>query len=363
MPISRYRRGFTLIELLVTISIIGILIALLLPAVQSARESARRIRCVNNLKQIGLAIHGYVDVLGCFPNSRNRTLDPRIPQSTVCPGADDKNFLVAILPYLEQTALYDSFNHSTHVFQWENRTSIQGRIATYICPSDPGALVGIDYDRFTRRLRGSIDTNAPTIAYPTSYGCNDRLGSEMGSRRTAENGCQGDPRVIAQIDGVLNTVLVRPESIRDGLSNTVLMAERSWTTSLKVNPDDASGLMLAFRGWFDPSPSAHSLRFAYPPNHYRKTIGRKRDELSRIRVADGAASEHPGGLNVLKCDGSVLWVKESIRSWVLDENDHPAGATLFEDDKAQFWIDLPERGVWQALSTRAGGEIISEGSY
>lgn len=363
MYVRRYHRGFTLIELLVTISIIGILIALLLPAVQSAREAARRMQCVNNLKQIGLAIHGYQDVHGCFPKNSSRTLDPRVQHSTECPGVAEKNQLVSILPYIEETALYESFNHDVYVDGWENRTSVQAQISAYICPSDPQSRIGIDYDRFKRPTEWMAKLLQPALVYPSSYGGNNRLCSDIGSRRTAQNGCKGDPRVIAQVDGVINGLKVRPESISDGLSNTILFTERSWTTSLRVNPDETSGVMLGLRGWFDYTTSVHSILFMYPPNHFRKTIARKRDEFENIRVADGASSEHPGGVNVLMCDGSVRWVKDTIRSWALNENDQPVGAILQEDNGSRFWTNLPEHGVWQALSTRSGGEIISADSY
>jgi prepilin-type N-terminal cleavage/methylation domain-containing protein/prepilin-type processing-associated H-X9-DG protein len=356
-------RGFTLIELLVTISIIGILVALLLPAVQSAREAARRMQCVNNLKQIGLANHSYQDVHGSFPRIYNLTLDPRVQHSTECPGVEDKNHFVSILPYIEQTALYDSFNQDAYVNGWENRTSVQAQISAYVCPSDPQARIGIDYDRFKRPTEYLSKLLQPAMVYPTSYGGNNRLCSDIGSRRKAQSGCKGDPRVIAQVDGVINTLSVRPGSITDGLSNTTLFTERSWTTFLKVNPDDTADIMLGLRGWFDPVISIDSLVFMYPPNHFLKTIARKRDGGATLKVAVGASSEHPGGVNVLMCDGSVRWVKDTIRSWALDENDQPVGAVHVEFEGARFWTNLPEHGVWQALSTRAGGEIISADSY
>src|SRR5262245_17125416 len=128
-------RGFTLIELLVVIAIIAVLIALLLPAVQAAREAARRSQCVNNLKQMGIALHNYHDALGSFPPGHLGT------------GWNDWGPLVMLLPYVEQGTLYNTINfantgNSANPIVGPNVTSFITTINAYQCPSDTDRLTG-----------------------------------------------------------------------------------------------------------------------------------------------------------------------------------------------------------------------------
>src|SRR3954454_21844016 len=120
----RRRHGFTLIELLVVIAIIGVLVALLLPAVQMAREAARRTQCTNNLKQMGIAMHNHHDTEGTFPYGAFNS-----PQST---------WTFRVLPYLEQTAIFNALNMTKQWYQAENNTVVGMTISLFLCPSDPG---------------------------------------------------------------------------------------------------------------------------------------------------------------------------------------------------------------------------------
>src|SRR3954447_326628 len=122
------RGGFTPIELLVVIAIIAVLIALLLPAVQAAREAARRSQCVNNLKQLGIALHNFHDVNSVLPSS------DRPSGATTLPRIAGLTFM---LPYMEQTNLYNAYNQSTNWSSPDNSTVVRSRINTLVCPSSP----------------------------------------------------------------------------------------------------------------------------------------------------------------------------------------------------------------------------------
>jgi len=188
------QHGFTLVELLVVIAIIGILIALLLPAVQSAREAARRSSCKNNLKQIGLGLHNYLDSNRCFPSSFC------IRPGTVLTGNNGSwSIHGRLLPYLEQTSAYDQVRLD---ISWDAQLATgvpQLRIPTYVCPSDPNDTVRIKND-------------APYI-YPQTYGFN--FGTWLVYNPATNRGGDGAFYVNSR---------TRPADIRDGLSNTLAAA-------------------------------------------------------------------------------------------------------------------------------------------
>src|SRR3954463_147846 len=130
---SSRSRGFTLVELLVVISIIGALVALLLPAVQAAREAARRSRCANNLKQLALAAQGYADAHGVFPLGSFK----QRPPVDHCGGSHEHGALIALLPFLEQRSLFDAFNSGVHFETAPNSTVMGAGLSVLWCPSDP----------------------------------------------------------------------------------------------------------------------------------------------------------------------------------------------------------------------------------
>ena len=133
---TNVRRGFTLIELLVVIAIIAVLVALLLPAVQQAREAARRTQCKNNLKQIGLALHNYHDVLLCFPPEAIHTFQPQGPS----PSARNFTWITMILPYVDQAPLYQSINFNAPLWgQMVGGKEVRAKMLPgFNCPSDVG---------------------------------------------------------------------------------------------------------------------------------------------------------------------------------------------------------------------------------
>ena len=142
---KRKRTGFTLVELLVVIAIIGILVALLLPAIQAARAAARRTQCQNNLKQIGIALHNYHAANKEFPAGMQFDVSPRNPLDR-SPSAEEStkfrpNWIIKILPYMEEQAIYDAFDFNQFISHQNNRAVRGTRIPTLLCPEDSGAEV------------------------------------------------------------------------------------------------------------------------------------------------------------------------------------------------------------------------------
>ena len=342
---STSRRGFTLIETLVVIALIGILGALLLPAVQSARESARRVSCLNNLRQIGQALHSYHGSIGCFPPGRLRTRDPRqlIP-GLPCSGPTDRSFLVALLPQVEQAPLYDSLNLSVWIMAPENTTGHAVSVGLYTYPSDPEA------SRLRRRAFDDFDwassSDDATMAC-SSYG--GFAASEMAFALPDSNrGCTVDPREAARSDGFFGDVPpITVASITDGLSQTLIVADRS-TTALTMIDDSADRYLADHAGWWVSGEIAQTILMgAFPPNLYkRKPPG----GMSHTAAWTWSASSlHPGGVNGLMADGSVRFIKETI------------DASPLEPTQLAPIISAAPGGLWQQLISRNGGEIINTG--
>jgi prepilin-type N-terminal cleavage/methylation domain-containing protein/prepilin-type processing-associated H-X9-DG protein len=316
---TRQRRpGFTLIELLVVIAIIGVLIALLLPAVQSAREAARRAQCTNNLKQIGLAMHNYLDTRGALPGAY-----------LVYPTTEF-SALSQALAQIEQGNLFNALNFSLNYADPANSTVLNTTVNGFICPSD-------------------FPNPMPARGAPTNYMAN------MGSWivwQLAMGPNTGLPNPNGLFYGNSSTRLA---DISDGLSNTALFSERvladgsnaivspiadvffspAAPTTLDdavqqcqaVNIQDLSNQFPLFMGapWVN---GQHIYLHVTPPN--TRSCG----FFTALRAIMPPSSRHPGGVNLALADGSVRFIKDSI-------NVTP----------------------WRALGTRSGGEVISADSY
>ncbi len=348
--------GFTLIEIVVVLGVISILIGLLLPAIQSAREAARLARCSNNMRQIGLAIHNYHDIHGSFPVGRIMSYDPRFDGGNPPCSAwlIDKSFLVMILPQIDQISLYNSLNQSVTILGRENSTSRATSVAVYACPSDPAAGIPRDEDLSVLTYWGLADPGQKLLFTATSYsGC---LGSYDVAALPHLGRCPPQGQLMAQANGSIGDAApITTASIRDGLSNTIFVAEKAVTTFEDLDSFDPT-ISRHFGEWTTGNLGFTLFTTFYPPNYYK--VGTTNLWWAWL---NGASSLHPGGLNVLMGDGSVRFVKETIQSWPTDQlTGYPVGA---DRTPGGWWLNVPKPGVWQALSTRSGGEVVDSTDF
>jgi prepilin-type N-terminal cleavage/methylation domain-containing protein/prepilin-type processing-associated H-X9-DG protein len=323
------RGGFTLIELLVVIAIIAVLIALLLPAVQAAREAARRIQCVNNLKQMGLAMHNYHDALSIFPPgylAASRFIDG---ETDTAPGWA---WAAAILAQLDQAPLYAATNFWLPIRSAANTTATATLLNVYLCPSDllpPGATFPVG--------DGLGDVIAKVA--PTSYGA--CTGSDAADVALGLNNDGSGNGLFFRNSGV------RVANITDGTSQTVMIMERAWADSEGTwTGAIANGLIL--RGPMNPCPIAGDPTYLAPclVLLHCNMLNTNSDFDGGL---DDASSLHPGGANVLFADGSVHFLKSILGNAGVN----PDGSTRYS----------PASLILQALGTRSGGEVVSADSY
>jgi prepilin-type N-terminal cleavage/methylation domain-containing protein/prepilin-type processing-associated H-X9-DG protein len=197
--LDRDQPGFTLIELLVVIAIMGILIALLLPAVQSAREAARLAQCGNNLRQIGMAVSLYQDAQGTYPMGRDTTIQYGV------------SWAFRLLPHLEQQAIYEAFNYKQRVDSAANAYAMRTPVATFFCPSRRSACADRDFDNNDQATR------APGVAAGGDYAAN--------SGKVLVQDVAMKPR--PNVSGPIYTAsAVTPQQVRDGTSLTLAIGER-----------------------------------------------------------------------------------------------------------------------------------------
>ena len=263
--------AFTLIELLVVIAIIAILIALLLPAVQSAREAARRISCVNNLKQLGLALHNYQESHGAFPAGY------RYLPNYVWGGF---GWAAAILPNLEQGNLYNQLNLTFPAWHLANQTLCRTHLQFYLCPSDETSQYGLlDRDG----LKFSM------ASYVASFGPGDM------------DEYPDDPRGVFFRNSHTSIAM-----IPDGLSNTIAAGERH-NGEFEVHTATDHGHMVAETVW----PGA--IRELPDDDHAHTTLFETGNGPNSPWMNDkNCASRHPGIVNFALMDGSVRAIKNTI---------------------------------------------------
>jgi prepilin-type N-terminal cleavage/methylation domain-containing protein/prepilin-type processing-associated H-X9-DG protein len=326
--LMRRHHGFTLIELLVVIAIIAILIALLLPAVQAAREAARRIQCVNNLKQMGLALQNYHAALGTLPMSYCASSPFLNGASDTAPGW---GWATMILAQLDQGPLFNTVNFALPVEAFANATAVQTRLAVYLCPSDqpPSGPFPVP----------DASGNTLALVAPSSYA--DCVGNDQTDTTTGLNNT-----------GLGNGVMFRNSQIRvaditDGTSNTILLGERAWAINEGVWPGVVTTGVI-HRGPLNPCPTTGAA-FYLAPTLIQAHCNVLNTDSDPDGGLDDYSSFHPGGANFVFCDGSVHFLKSVPQN----TGTRADGSTIYS----------PASLILQALGTRNGGEVISADSY
>ncbi|MEW4453022.1 DUF1559 domain-containing protein [Bremerella sp. JC817] len=287
--LSRENGGFTLVELLVVIAIIGILVGLLLPAVQMAREAARRMQCTNNLKQVVLAFHNYADSYHGFPNRQSFTTTPNTGHG----------WGLKLLPYVEQRALYDNFDLSKSFFESENQAITSTPVDTYLCPSSPSGPRTMDI--------GPAGQSATSTGVAGDYVVFHQI-QDTGSGISCSTCNTAAPKIV-------NTVTKLAE-ITDGLSNTILVAEEAGRPDFYIGSEkqasNSSMTNPTFWGcWASfQSVTARGSNASVPP-------GAGGNYTMNRSNTQGVYSFHPGGAMFGLCDGSVRFISETTALSIL----------------------------------------------
>jgi prepilin-type N-terminal cleavage/methylation domain-containing protein/prepilin-type processing-associated H-X9-DG protein len=382
----RSRRGFTLIELLVVIAIIAVLIALLLPAVQAAREAARRAQCVNNLKQIGLAMHNYHSANGTFPQGHSQSAD--------MPNFSDKNYAgwtewsaqAEMLGYMEQGALYSSINFTFcagyNTGFTANSTGAFAGIASFLCPSDNNSS-------------GAAKFNAGWGNFANPPGNNNYRGS-VGTTSLAgwNNGpgygsCQPDPFNLIGgqpgclpystgifcywlsfglrdiTDGSSNTIAYGESLVGDPVVNTNAKRNNSVVNVTAAAPFDSQDVtQLLNNGQLTQALQACNQAFA---------LNTQIQNDNGVRWAWGAVAMSL--FQTIVPPNSTLYRWNSCRSGCMNcspddssfsnaQSNHSGGANfLMADGSVRFIKDTVSQKTYLSLGTRAGGEVVSSDSY
>jgi prepilin-type N-terminal cleavage/methylation domain-containing protein/prepilin-type processing-associated H-X9-DG protein len=304
LPARARRRAFTLIELLVVIAIIGVLVGLLLPAVQKVRAAAQRTQCVNNLKQIGLALHNFHDVNRHLPSGYIASAPSGDPNFATAPGWGWAPF---ILPYLEQAALYErlqgAIESNTPITDPSVAAPIQRRVSQFVCPSDV-----IPDDAFT------VYSLAGNTSYPLVYN-EGAPGTVVAAACSYAASCGRDEDSDA--DGITGSGVfycnsqTRLTDIKDGTSCTILIGERAWSYASGVWIGAIPNCAMTF-GPLNPATKlvggmGNSPIYA-PPMLVQFHVHLINPSTDLDGGLDDASSLHGGGVNVLLADGSVHFI-------------------------------------------------------
>ena len=363
MQLRRLWRGFTLVELLVVIAIIGILIALLLPAVQAAREAARRSQCVNNMKQIGVALHNYHDTFKVFPAAVTGTTCPWGTASHFGCNYAYMTLWVSLCPYYEQGPIWDqfvaggTFNGQYYPPYGPYAYSGTGRAFPPLMQQLPGLLCPSDGPAHTRQNSTQGYTN-----YHASYG--DKITGNFTDQtprgvfgRIRHQGMadilDGSSNTLAvseSIVGVNDARAVKGGMAAGGASGVTGMPNNPMLCYTRVDPNDSSrltGSVWGYRGRFWAEGHGHvaGVTTVIPPNGPSCACGESTWCYWGIFPPN---SHHPGGVNGLYTDGSVHFISETIDTGNLSAQEPEKSG----QKKSPY-------GVWGALGSRDGTETTS----
>lgn len=336
MPSVWRRRGFTLIELLVVIAIIAVLIALLLPAVQQAREAARRSQCKNNLKQIGLAMHNYLESFQQFPAMR---------QTGTIPAGVHHGWGVKILPYVDQGPIYNLFDFTRPWYQGpadtpssNNLTASQTKLQVYRCPTAPDRDAMAAPNPTTVVLDAPFTTNPSTTSDPDSAPVRKTAASDYSA--FFGGGGYGLPLLdnngaILSVTGIEFTLQTyrKIAGITDGTTNTLMIAEAAGRPYHYIKGKQQSGPSAFGSGIASVTAPYADRKYTQPPwsdwgsgpaNAFafydssgiegRVAVGTTPGCAVNCNNVAGIYAFHTGGSHALLCDGSVRFLSSSISS-------------------------------------------------
>jgi prepilin-type processing-associated H-X9-DG protein len=347
----------------VVIAIIAVLISLLLPAVQSAREAARRAQCLNNLKQLGLASHNYLDSNNVLPQGIQFQYDP-ISGYYWTSGS----WLVPLMQYTEQQPLFNAVNFNINMWNAPNTTISGAGVKILWCPSDP---VIENLYTYPPGSGGALD---PTVALPMHYSSYAGNSGEYFQYSTRQ-------QRLDQMNGLIFMLShIGIASITDGTSNTFLLTERAHG---KFNAADQIG----WNWWTSGNYGDTMFCAMFPPNPFNKNGLCYNDGAYSPNDMGGgttveaatASSFHPGGANFAFADGSVRFIKDTIDSWANRQGNctnPPVGTGLPPglrhnpiqtpppNDEGMYVLASGSKvGIYLALATRIGSEVISADAY